>query len=176
MITIGVDVDGVMANVHEKIDREWMLHNLRISHASDVVDFDYAKCVGEEAKKIAYEVFRRPRLYDNMNLSVPAQEVLKALRSEARVVAVTSPFAEHAESKIQFCQRAGFDFHDIFLCHDKHLLRLDVLVDDKAETLIEPPYPGVLFDQPWNRWLKHPRRALGWSGVLKQVDLALAGR
>lgn len=173
MKIIGVDVDGVLANVHEKIDVEWERAGLECRHAADVTDFDYAKCVGKEAKEIAYAVFRRPDLYDDMNAAGEAKAVLGDLHDMGRVVAVTSPFAEHAESKIRFCRRAGFSFDNIFLCHDKHLLKLDVLIDDRAETLIEPPFAGVLFDQPWNRWLRHPRRARGWHDVLGLVELAL---
>ncbi len=165
MKIVGIDIDGVLAAVHEKIDREWINHGLTCRHDPDVTDFDYAKCVGKEAKKIAYEVFRRPNLYDNMNPEPEALQVLNGLRHRFKVVCVSAPFVEHAESKWRFAQRCGFEVGEIFLCHDKHLVRLDALVDDKAETLVEPPFKGVLFDQPWNRWLRHPRRAETWADV-----------
>lgn len=173
MKIVGIDIDGVLAAVHKKIDREWELAGLTCRHASDVTDFDYMKCVGKEAKKIAYEVFARPKLYDNMNADHNAMRVLNNLRKKYRVVCVSAPFVEHAESKWRFAERCGFRTGDIYLCHDKHLLRLDALVDDKAETLIEPPFMGVLFDQPWNRWLPHPRRARTWDEVEKYLDVNL---
>jgi 5'(3')-deoxyribonucleotidase len=168
---IGIDVDGVLAPIHLLIDELWAEHGLDIAHEPDVTDFDYELCVGKKAKELAYGVFRRRQLYDNMNPDLGAVEALNLFREDHRVIAVTTPFAEHASSKWSFCQRAGFAHNDIFLCGDKHFLtQLDVLVDDKAETLIEAPFAGILFDQPWNRWLRHhPRRARGWGDVMRFV-------
>jgi 5'(3')-deoxyribonucleotidase len=167
---IGIDVDGVLAMVHKAVDKAWATAELPFTHDKDVLDYDYDKCVGKVAKRLAYEVFAIPTLYDNMAVDRSAASALRELRANHRVVAVTAPLAEHAGSKLRFCQRAGFDLHDTFLCHDKHLLELDVLVDDRAETLIEPPFVGILFDQPWNRWChRHPRRAFNWNDVTRMI-------
>lgn len=169
---IGIDVDGVLAPIHKKIDEVWKAAGLTCRHEPDVTDFNYSVCVGETAKELAYDVFRWEDLYDDMSPDVGAKRALAHFRENHRVVAVTSPFAQHASSKWSYCQRAGFAHSDIFLCGDKHFLtQLDVLVDDKAETLIEAPFKGILFDQPWNRWLRgHPRRAKGWGDVMHFVS------
>lgn len=172
--TIGIDVDGVLAMVHQKIDEVWADAGLEISHEPDVTDFDYAKCVGKEAKALAYEVFKWTDLYDNMAPPQEAMNALRELRRRYNVVAVSAPFPEHASSKWSFCQRAGFGTGEIFLTHAKHHVKLDALVDDKVETLFDAPYLGVLFDQPWNRWCLHyPRRARSWDEIQKYLDVNL---
>ena len=75
---VGIDVDGVLAMVHEKIDEVWAAAGLTFRHEPDVTDFDYAKCVGKTAKKLAYDVFAWGDLYDNM---APSHEAMAARRS-----------------------------------------------------------------------------------------------
>jgi 5'(3')-deoxyribonucleotidase len=48
----------------------------------------------------------------------------------------------------------------IVLIHDKHLLRGDMLVDDKPENLVAFQGHRVLFNQPWNQSLK--------TGIIEQ--------
>ena len=50
---IGIDVDGVLAPIHKKIDEVWKAAGLTCRHEPDVTDFNYSVCVGETAKELA---------------------------------------------------------------------------------------------------------------------------
>lgn len=172
--TVAVDCDGVLVAVHTLIDEVWRANGLPFQHDPHVTDFDYAKCVGSRGKLHAYNVFRRPDLYDcpTLPLEPGARAGLEALRAaQYKVIAVSSPFAEHAGSKWSLLRRLGFEHDEIFLAGDKQSVRWDVLIDDKAETVVETPpvRKALLYDQPWNRWLtaSYPnvRRVDSWDEI-----------
>ena len=173
--TIAVDCDGVLVAVHKIIDEVWAERGLPFQHDPHVTDFDYRKCVGNLAKELAYGVFQRPDLYDSpyLELEEGAMAGLCALRaSQYNVIAVSSPFAQHAGSKWGLLRRLGFEHDEIFLTGAKHEVRWDTLIDDRAETVLETPHylDALLFSQPWNRWVnEYPanvRRVGSWDDIL----------
>lgn len=178
---IGIDVDSVLFPITEEvIIPAWREAGLD-GCMQDIVDFDYLQCpnLSRAHKAVAFEQFRRFDLYDGHRPSRTARAVLDTLREQYRVVAVTTPFAEHATSKWQFCLRAGFHHRDIVLCGDKELAGVDLLLDDRAETAQQLGVDRVVvFDRPWNRDLygsmtddmgRPFHRAYGWDDVSRKV-------
>lgn len=169
---IALDVDSVLVPINEikvlpELRRHWP--NLTMP---DISAFSYKECLGAEVQEVAYSVFRRPDLYDDVVLTPEATDALALLRSvHDRVIAVTSPFAEHASSKWRMLQRIGFAHGDIVLCGDKGLIDFDVLVDDRAETCEELGNDRcIVFDRPWNRFADLSfHRAYGWPDVPRKV-------
>lgn len=173
---IAIDVDSVLFPVND-------LAVLPALHAAgfevtkeDITAFDYAACLGREAKRIAFEQFARTDLYDGHETPYQVDTVLEQLRAYNRVIAVSSPFAQHASSKWSYCLRAGFEHDEIVLCGDKLLVDFDVLVDDRPETLLRlGNRRAVVFDQPWNRGVQGIPRARGWHEVLPAIEEVLDG-
>jgi 5'(3')-deoxyribonucleotidase len=56
------------------------------------------------------------------------------------------------KTKIDLIEREYPFIHsnDVIFIHNKQLLNLDILVDDKFDNLLNAPYKGVLFTAPWN--------------------------
>jgi 5'(3')-deoxyribonucleotidase len=171
---IAIDVDSVLFPINERVILP-ALHAAGLpTQLREITDFDYAACLSENHKQVAYDQFRRSDLYDGHMPPDSAMEALKILRRNNHVIAVSSPFAGHATSKWRFCQRAGFKHEDIVLCGDKGLVRFDVLLDDRPSTLEEiGPSHAVVFDRPWNRTdglMGYPyERAYGWDDVVRKV-------
>lgn len=141
----------------------------------EITAFDYRECFpgedGEAARAIAFAQFRRNNLYDGHMLAPEIYNALGILRTTYRVIAVSTPFTEHASSKWAYCLRAGFAAEDIVLTGDKTLVDFDLLFDDRADTIeAVGPERGRIFDQPWNRHLSdsYPR-VRNWTQVLSAV-------
>ena len=175
---VAIDVDSVLFPINEEIlIPEWARHGLEVE-LEDITDFDYLKCLTKEHKRIAFAQFRRRYLYDGYNITEEIEESLSRMRGLYRVIVVSSPFAQHAESKWKFCQRAGFDHTDIVLVGDKTLVDCDVLLDDRPSTLAEIGLlQGLVFDRPWNQqnYLRHHLRATSWASVPRMVDKLTEG-
>jgi 5'(3')-deoxyribonucleotidase len=164
---IAFDMDSVLFDINQEVilpalEMDGYRHELE-----EIWDFDYARCLGLEQKRIAYREFARRDLYDGHSVSEEAMLTLEILRrNRNRVLAISSPFAGHASSKWSFLLRAGFQHKDIVLCGDKALVEYDVLIDDAPKYLRQVGNRrAIVFDQPWNRQLKGFVRAEGWWQV-----------
>ena len=171
--TVAIDCDSVLFPINELVVLPLLESRLgREVRKQDITDWGYSEIPG--GKQIAYEAFKRPNLYDGYTLKVMpgAEDALAVLRSQYRVIAVSSPFAQHAGSKWSFLQRCGFDHEDIVLCGDKGLVGLDALVDDAPSHALRVGRERcVVFDQPWNREdaLSDFERAFSWEDVPRKV-------
>jgi len=163
---IAVDMDGVMVSVNPIIvdalnDAEIELPSehegvpRQVSY-DDITEFDYAKTFGRKGRDIAYAVWEREDLYDDLDPEPDCEDVLEELRKYYRVIAVSSPFVSHAESKLNWLIRRGFMHDDIFLLWDKTLLfpSIDLIVEDKPKTIMAASHakvPTVVHARPWNK-------------------------
>lgn len=173
--TVAIDCDSVLFPINELVILPMLTARLgRTVYKREITSWTYGDI--PDGKEIAMEGFTRPNLYDGYDLSVTpdAEDALAVLRSQYRVIAVSTPFRKHASSKWAYLQRIGFKDEDIVLCGDKDLVRFDVLVDDRPDTARAiGPLKVVVFDQPWNRdtdlSIPHFQRAFGWEDVPRKV-------
>ena len=175
--TIAVDVDSVMFPVNELV----VLPSLRMQgfrvELEDIIDFDYHACLTASEARAAMRCLKSATLYDGWNLTQAEAATLKRLRHMGRVIAATSPFVQHASSKWSYCHRAGFAHSDIAMIGDKTLLKFDVLVDDRPDTLMALPSETVIvFDRPWNRDVTGRLRVEKFSEIPEAVALLLERR
>jgi len=174
MKVVAVDCDSVLFPINELVVLPLLESRLgRPVSKQEITDWDYSAIPG--AKEIAYEAFKRPNLYDQYNLGAinpDALDGLAILRTQYRVLAVSSPMTDHASSKWRFLRRCGFAHTDVVLCGDKRLIDFDVLVDDGPQYCLDMGQDHtVVFDQPWNRIdeLQGYERAYGWTDVPRKV-------
>jgi hypothetical protein len=85
-----------------------------------------------------------------------------------RVIVVT---ADYSQGKIDWLTDYGYtrSKEEIFFAADKSLIRADVLVDDKPQTVAEFPGHAILFSRPWNLAFDWPWRANNWDDVLRLI-------
>jgi 5'(3')-deoxyribonucleotidase len=152
-----LDVDGVMTHHNQEFLSDINELFGADYKVDDIVDFDYSFLKDDEREHIYY--LWNNCSYDGYSLSEHEQDVLKWLRSVSRVVACSTPFAGHIESKYRFLTRY-FKYEDIVLCKDKWLIGGDILVDDKPSNIEKFRTVGkhaIVFDQPWNKEVRGPR-------------------
>jgi 5'(3')-deoxyribonucleotidase len=149
-----VDVDGVLADFVAKYLQ--LVHEVtgkQFTH-EQVTEFDIGKALGltpEQSGAVARGVLTG---FASMLEPLPgAVEGLRRLREISEVYIVTSPWnkCETWMSERERWLRVHFDFPHSHVLHGsaKHLVRGDILIDDKTET----------WESPWNK--RDP-----WAGVL----------
>ena len=152
-----LDLDGVMIDHNDQFLQEVNEMFGKDYVYDDIVNFDYSFMEVEE-RTIMFALWEVAS-YDGKSLSVENQDNLKALRTFARVVACSTAFTGHIESKHRFLRRY-FEPQDIVICKDKALVGGDILVDDKPKNIKlfrDVGKHGIVFNQPWNQDVLGPR-------------------
>jgi 5'(3')-deoxyribonucleotidase len=185
-LTIGVDVDDTVADLCSawvaEYNRRWD------DTIKEWTTWDLPKIVKSECGTKVYEILQDPELYDRVLPISGALAGINHLRNQGhRVVYVTScgydPKTVSASSgaKLDWLRQKGFlaagreSIEDFVIAADKTLAAVDVLVDDRATTIVKWTglgKLGVLFDRPHNRGCTDGVRAKGWFDVNQIIDAA----
>jgi len=154
---IYLDMDGVLADLMAG----WMPYLNEVSGRNLAVE-DVDMWGIEHVYGIPFSKARKPLHREGFWEGLPpypgAVAFVKRLDQLGHMVYIaTAPFPS---DKCMWGKKMWFENHLRFLppsrliiLHDKHLLRGDMLVDDKPENLTKFPGLRVLFNQPWNRTL-----------------------
>jgi 5'-nucleotidase len=173
-IVIGVDVDGVVADLHT----EWLrLYNADYDDhltSEDITAWNTHEFVKPECGKKIYSYLSRADLYDRVEPIFGSQYGVSRLRHAGyQPVFVTSNVKGMTDPKWKWLEK--FDFlkskSELVVMHDKSLLNANVLIDDGAHNI--KAFRGgkpLLFDAPWNRSESLPR-VCGWSEVLEALSI-----
>jgi 5'(3')-deoxyribonucleotidase len=165
-MVVGVDLDGVVGDqLAGVLPRVAARLGLDLT-PEDVTEFRLPigdSDIAEEIKRAQ----RDPSYILEMPVFPGAQAMVAALRSHARVIAVTARPAATIAATIDWIERNGLEFDDVVIATEgrKSLHGADVLVDDFVGNIVEflaastgnGPTRAVLVDRPWNR---RDRRAL----------------
>jgi 5'-nucleotidase len=170
---IGLDIDDTVADL---VSSAWLpRYNLLYRDSltpKDTVDWDISKFVKKECGKKIYELLDNS-LYDDVVPVFGAIRGIHALREQGHEIIYITSFCPSTSGR-KFNWLKEFHLidnpHDYMECNRKTLLRIDILVDDKAET-IENLYKtctGILYERPWNKD-SSAIRAKSWKDVLTLV-------
>jgi len=167
--TIGVDVDGVVANLLPawvgRYNDEWndTLDYQRID------EWDMIPFVKPECAKLIYRYIADPSLYDEVKPIYYSREGVKELRRLGhRVVFVTATPVGCNGRKFQWLREWGFEptLKDYIEAEDKSLIATDFLVDDRDLNVTIARGEGLIFDAPYNRNLFGHPRFFNWKEVV----------
>lgn len=169
-----LDVDGVLADFTEGTRREILAVTGEDVPAHRFTDYNLLYAVGIRHR----EAIRGAWMRQGWCASIPPYEGMKEaverLRAHHEVFFVTSPFpdAQHwTWERTQWLkEHFGAGDRDIVFTHAKHVVRGDVLVDDKPSNVIEwcnhhPDKWGVLWAQPYNSGAWLPKNGIRSSST-----------
>jgi 5'-nucleotidase len=169
-----VDVDSTVADLMP----EWLrLYNNDYSDTltpEKITDWDMTRFVHPDCGTRIFSYLLLDTLYDNVKPIQGALESTQELENLGhRIVFVSS--GVYAYPKYQWMERNGFNVgkwgSNYIVCHDKSLIRGDILIDDGVHNIEAfKNLDAILFDQPWNRSFQWHRRAHGWNEVKLLVD------
>lgn len=175
-----VDMDGVLVNYEQGFLDEW-----RRQHPEKIfvpVDkkksFYHEDSYPEEYHELVRNIPLTPNFYGNLQ---PIAGGIEAVRKMAElgheVFICTSPSVTSAscvQNKYEWIGKyLGNDWkYKVIMTKDKTLVLGDILIDDKPRIdgiNGKPTWEHVLYDQPFNRWLKQVKRLTweNWRDVLK---------
>jgi 5'-nucleotidase len=174
MIVIGVDVDGVVADLHPEWLRRYNVDYDDNLTSADITAWNTHEFVKPECGKKIYSYLSRADLYDRVEPVFGAQYGVSRLRHAGfQPVFVTSNVKGMTDPKWKWLEK--FDFlksqSELVVMHDKSLLNAGILIDDGAHNI--KAFRGaqpLLFDAPWNRNESLPR-VCGWSEVLEALNV-----
>lgn len=179
MTTIGIDCDGVMADlVGRVIERVNAKYGKDFKH-EDINTWDVYEPLGI-SKGEFYSMANEEGFCADLNPLPGARAGIDQLRKHADVYAVTSPMSGPYwlyERTTWLIQRMGFQYKNIIQCKEKTLIKVNYLVDDKTSTInawaeAHPGAQAILWNTPWNaKETMHMRafRASNWVEVLNLV-------
>jgi len=173
---VGVDVDDVALDLMGEWLRRYNADHNDFLTKNDIKTWDifnHVKC----GHKI-YDYLKHSDLYDNIQPVEGAVEAIKALRDIGdRIVYVTSCVrGPMFDAKWGALIRNGLLSenrveNDYIGATDKTLIKVDVMIDDKPETIKAIGMRGKLFKRPWNdgTWT-WPRLVQALGGRYAQAD------
>lgn len=174
-IVIGVDVDGVVANLHTEWFRKYnedFNDNLTIDK---ITNWDTHKFVKPECGLNIYEYLLLPDLYDNVEPIDGAKFYTDKLKNDddVRLVYITTTPIETPGVKFKWLVKHGFlkeDEKDNYIeATDKSVIACNILVDDKYENVLNAFEDGILFAYPHNDGHKYSPRVSSWEEIYDYI-------
>lgn len=180
---IVLDVDGVLANLHTEWLRRYNRDFNDTVTPADITEWEMESFVKMACGDHVYTYLRDEDLYEQVKPIAGAVAGVKALRALSHQIIYASNCVQYGvDQKYTWLVQHGFlspsrGMEGFISIYDKSLLRCDVLVDDRFETVAQFSSfrygCGIVFNQPWNRKVDYPAypgllRANNWPQV---VDL-----
>jgi 5'-nucleotidase len=121
-----------------------------------------------------YDFLHIPGVFSKLGVREGAVEVTQRLAKHADLYVITAsanPIA--VPEKVEWLKKhfPHIPEKNHVFTESKHIVNVDVLVDDGAHNAEGFEGRFILFDQPWNRWASNLRRAVGWKGVAEVLHL-----
>lgn len=176
MITIFIDVDGVVANLIEPWLEDYNRDFSDSLRPADIKAWDISRFVKPEAKQAIFKYIENPAIYDRVKPIPGALETVNYFRALGlRVVYATTIAPGTWGRKYQWLTDHGFitSSRDYIEIGDKGLLRGEILIDDNIDNLSAFQGKRVKFSQPWNsrQWRIGFWQAKGWNQARQIISL-----
>lgn len=169
-ITINVDLDGVVADLHSALI---YMSGGPPPFKSDITHWEHPIAKG------IWEKLKTPEIYDWMPPIAQAREHVNGLYDSGyKVVIVSNRPPEAFDYTERWLDSFGFKVDGIMLTDDKNKAGPHILIDDKPENVwryADSVGPAILFSQPWNQNWTIPGtpnpllRCKGWDETLQRV-------
>lgn len=155
-LTIGLDLDSCMSYFLESFLYKYNFVYDDDVKPKDITDWDihkFLKCTKQEMYNLWNHNF-----IENVPVREGAKKLIQDIKSRGhRVVIATSYGRSMCEDKVNWCEKhLGLSEDEIIFIRKKHLLKLDVLLDDylgnfKDEYGVEIEAEKVVMDAPYNK-------------------------
>ena len=138
-----------------------------------IVSWNMAQYTLPNCQSKVYELLKSKTLYNTVKPLPNALDGVNLLRDlRFTIVYVTAGAAGGEGAKLNWLKKHGFwqEERDHFIqTHSKHLIKGDLIIDDKFENVVNSDAFGLLFDQPWNSQHEYKNRMMGWNQIIGVV-------
>lgn len=162
--TIGLDVDGVLLDIHTPWLREYTIasgHQITTDDLRGWNLYDYIR--SDWCSR--FDAFRTPALYLVTRPIPGAVEGVRELaRQGHRLVVVTHDTRPYVSVKRAQLARFFPDLREFVFTDTKGCVKTDVLIDDAPHNVAGRP-GGILLSQPWNMAFFGAPRVAEWQDI-----------
>jgi len=172
-MTIFVDMDEVIADAyHAHID----IYNQEFNAQIKVDECDgkeFWQCVPEAHQHSIKEHTRRDGFFKDLKIIPDSQEVLEALskKHDVYIASAAMEFPQSLREKSDWLDEffPFIPWQNRILCGNKHVLKGDVLIDDRSKNL--GPFEGrsIMFTSPHNTHVTLFERADTWKDIADKL-------
>lgn len=182
---IAVDVDNVLCPLNER----WLeMYNEDCDDCvmlKDITGWEIHKFLTKRPNDDSiYAYLQHPNLYKDLEPYEGALEGVRQLREDGHdVIFITACVLGGIDNKLNWLADTGFTNRrnngrhvgkDVIIANDKWRVNADVLIDDRASTILkwhDMERLGIVFDQPWNRNVNMSvPRVFNWSQVKPMIE------
>ena len=178
MLKIAIDFDEVLFPTLEKILETYNQRNNANIELSQITAYSlYDSLPSDIAEKII-SLFTEKNIYNTLQPYKGSVKAVKSLADKGHELYVaTASDIRNMEWKERLLQRY-FPFipkENIIRIHNKKLLNVDVLIEDKLDNLIQTFAERVCFNQPWNQdknsdYIYSIYRIHNWSEIINVIN------
>lgn len=178
MLRIAIDFDETLFPTLERVIE---IYNKRYNtniEMSQITTYNLAGSLSAEVADELIDLFVDKNVYSCLQPYKGAPRAIKALIEQGHEVYIaTSTDVRNMEYKEQLLQK-HFPFipkNNFIRIHNKSLLNVDVLVEDKLDNLKSTFADRVCFDQPWNRdkdtdYVYSIARVRHWGEIINVIN------
>lgn len=171
---IGIDLDSVL-NELETPWLKWIQENLKPDFT--LQDWN-VWAVQDLLGPRVFEYLDLPGTFRNLPIVEGAQRGIQALKGAGHelfvvTACVDSPVLGHIiQDKLDWLKEhfPQIPHHNVMFTSQKHLVDVELLIDDGPHNILAFPRRGIIFDKPWNQDIAHAPRAFSWEGVVELVS------
>lgn len=172
-MTIFVDMDEVIADTYQA-HLDIYYNDYGILHKKeDCNGKDFWQCVPEAHQKSVKDHAWQKGYFRNLKVISNSQEVLRKLvdKHEVYIASAAMQFPNSLREKSDWLDEffPFIPWQNRILCGDKHILKGDVLIDDRSYNLKRFDGHTILFTSPHNTETKGFERADSWSEIAKKL-------
>ena len=171
-MNIGIDCDDVVCD----LGNAWILKynqdyddNLKIEN---ITQWDVSQFVKKECGKQIFEYFNDPVLYLNCSEIPNSLKCINILKSQGhKILFVSACMPKTMEAKYNWLYNHEYidSIQEFIHIYDKSFINVEILLDDKPNTIKNFPRIGVLFSKPWNT-SQALDRVDDWEGFVRFVN------
>ena len=153
-LRIGIDIDNVVINSTQAVIDYYNSRTGDSLRECDIKTYDVSQYVQPEFRDCFYELFWNEKALEKVKPLPYCQQTIKSLfhlGHEIYFVTATTP--QYLPFKYNLLKEY-FPYMDIgkalIVAQDKHMVNVDVLIDDYWGNCVNAPYYSILLDYPWN--------------------------
>ena len=145
---------------------------------NDLTDWDLHKTLPQKYSKLIDNLWFDKELWHRVQPLCDSQQYVKRLvdNKNIDIFVVTNTHPKLVDIKTKILKRE-YPFIDtennLFVCKQKQLIHLDVLIDDNINNLIGGDYKKILMTYPYNKSFNCPKEGMlrvnDWSEIYNEI-------
>lgn len=153
-MTVGIDIDNVICNTAETVLNIHYKRTGEKVNPNNITSYDMTGYISEKYRTDFNILLSDMEVWENMKLLPHCSETIRWLYENGYdIYFITSGNYFTCYSKLFFLKK-HFPFLNIekrfIQIHNKQMIKVDCLIDDYEQNLIDGEYNGLLFTYPWN--------------------------